>query len=353
MKKVLLIFVAMVTTLLSYSQEADAVSGATQTYKPDGNSLYHRTEETRLKIGELWVEGEVQNPGRINLEKLYKRDVFYKEAIPDDSGKINFIGANRYVGYSLFDLLNGFIIEKKNTDTFRPATDLFIVIENDQNEEVTFSWAEIFYTNIPHQVIIATESAPIEPYKCKVNYPTGNTWKLVAANDLYGYRMLENPVKITVKSFDKKDYTINRNLRNTFSPKVDVVVDDKLVMIIDSNSQFPTPQEKYKSVFYGMGQGYHPIPEFNGVELGPLIEKIMNKNTASWMSNGLVCFSGLDGYRVIYSYSELFNRVDQVQAILATENKSGESGYFRIYHPDCFYGDMSVKCLAEIFLFKE
>lgn len=349
MKKISLILIGAALLLSSCNLIPDAFTGATKNYDTNGNSLYHRTDETSLATGDLFIEGEVKNPGEVKLKKYYKREVFYKQATPNDSGNYNFVGAYRYRGYSLFDILNPFIVEKKNVEAFRPSTDLYIIIENDKGDKVTFSWAEIFLTNTPHQVIIATEMAPIKPYKKEVDYPTGKVWKIVAANDLFAFRELENPTKITIKSFDKKEYEINRELKNPFTPTVNVVIADKLVSTIDSTYNQKATVE-YKSIFYGMGMGYHASPTFKGVELMPIVD---NDEAQRWMQKGLVCFAGLDGYRVIYSYSELFNRVDQVKPILAIPDKYSESGYFRIYHPSSFYADMSAKALAEIYLFEE
>lgn len=326
----------------------DAFTGATKNYDANGNSLFHRTDETSLVTGNLFIEGEVKNPGEVKLKKYYKREVFYKQATPSDSGSYNFVGAYRYRGYSLFDILNPFIVEKKNVEVFRPSTDLYIIIENDKGDKVTFSWAEIFLTHTPHQVLIATEMAPIKPYKKEVDYPTGKVWKIVAANDLFAFRELENPTKIIIKSFDKKEYAINREIKNPFTPSVNVFIADKLVSTIDSTYNQKATVE-YKSIFYGMGMGYHSSPTFKGVELMP----IAADNELNYMQKGLVCFAGLDGYRVVFSYSELFNRVDQVKPILAKPDKYSESGYFRVYHPNSFYADMSAKALAEIYLFEE
>ncbi|PKP48889.1 MAG: hypothetical protein CVT92_15690 [Bacteroidetes bacterium HGW-Bacteroidetes-1] len=352
MKNLFLLLLTVVLISSSCNHRPDAVSGATKGYETNGNSFYHKTDETSLKVGDLIVEGEVQNPGKVNLENIYKREVFYKQSIPVDSTNVNFIGAYRYRGYSLFDLLNGFIVQKKNVETFRPLTDLYIIIENEKGENVTFSWAEIYLTVIPHQIIIATEAAPIEPYKREVAYPVGGNWKIIAASDLFAYRELDNPVKITVKSFDKKEFVINRNLDDSFSPKVDVTINDELFLTIDTLFQSDL-QLEYKSVFYGMGMGYHPEPVFKGLELMPLIGQQMTMVSKDWIRKGLVCFVGFDGYRVVYSYSELFNRVDQVKPILAIPEKKSKSGYFRIYHPISFYADMSAKNLAEIYIFKD
>lgn len=330
---------------------ADAVSGATKTMASDGNSLFHQTKEVSLKTGTLLVEGEVKNPGEINLDNHYKREVFIKESIFDKETGINFIGAYRYRGYSLFDLLHPFNHEKKNAEVFRPAIDLYVIIENAAGESVSFSWSEIFHTNNPHQIIIATEAAPIVPYRKEVNYETGDTWKVVAANDLFAYRVLVDPVKITVHSFDKKEYAINRELEPMYSQEVQVLHDDQQLVIIPKIEDEGT-YTRYYSSFYGMGMGYHEARYFQGPLLAKLLEGSIDFFDPEMNRHGLVCFAGLDGYRAIYSYSELFNRTDQVAPILAVPENPMDGGFYRIFHPAEFYADRSVKSLAEIYFFR-
>ena len=330
----------------------DAFSGATSKYYKNGNSLFHQTDETELKVGNLTVEGEVKNPGNVKLRKLYKREVFYKQATMGDSGKVDFVGAYRYRGYLLFDLLNPFIVEKKNLEEFRPATDLYIVIENDKGENVTFSWNEIFFNPIAHQVIIATEVAQVKPYKIEVEYPTGKTWKVVAATDMFSYRELENPTRITIKSFDRKVYPIHRKPENPYSPSVNIVVDNILLKTIEAREQSPS-DIVYKSVFFGLGMGYHDTPTFRGFPLRGEVMEYFAADAASWFRNGTVCVVGVDGYRAIFSMGELFNRIDQVEPILSIPDNSQKSGHYRLYSPMAFYADFSVRNLAELYFFRE
>lgn len=329
---------------------ADAISGASKKMQTNGNSLFHQTDEVSLQVGSLTVEGEVVRPGLIDLDQFYKREVVIKEALMEQ-GQIDFIGAYRYKGYSLFDLLHPFNQQKKNADSFRPAIDLYIVIENALGESVTFSWSEIFHTNNPHQILIATEAAPIIPYKKEVDYAMGENWKVVAANDLFAYRVLDNPVKITVRSFDQKEYVINRDLKSLFSPTVRVEWEDGQNWLIDPTG-CQQPEVRYYSSFYGMGMGYHAASYFEGPTLAALMEEHKDIWDPQWIRGGLVCFAGLDGYRAIYSYSELFNRVDQVAPILSKVAGVEEGGYYRVFHPAEFYADRSVKALAEIYFFK-
>ncbi|MDX9770654.1 MAG: hypothetical protein RBT19_09835 [Tenuifilaceae bacterium] len=346
------LILAICVVLSSCNIIPDAISGATRGYDANGNSFYHRTDETKLQTGNIVVEGEVKTTGLIRFKRYLKREVLHKQATLNAEGKIDFVGAYRYRGYSLFDLLNPFILDKKNAEEFVPATDVYIIIENNKGERVTFSWAEIYLSHTMHQVIIATEQASIEPYKRKVDYPKGSVWKVVASGDLFAYRELENPTKIIVKSFDRKHYPIDRDLEDPYSPTVNLVFNDELKCVVEADAS-SAPQMRYKSVFYGMGMGYHDTPYFEGPMLSHFVNPHIEQNYGEWMRNGLAFIVGKDGFRNVVSVSELFNRVDQVEPILAIPPVESGRGHFRLYHPSAFYADFSVRNLAEIYFFQE
>lgn len=328
----------------------DAITGATLDFAQDGNSLYHQTAEVSLKPGELSVEGEIKNAGKINLKKYYKREVVLKESRFDIDSGIMFTGAYRYKGYSLFDLLHEYNLDKKNTALFRPQIDAYIKVENSNGESVVFSWSEIFHTTSPHQIIIATEMAPIIPYRVEVNYPVGEKWRVVSAGDLFAFRMLEDPVKITVYSFDRKEYQINRDIRPLYSDAVTVFLEEVKLHTIQPQKD-GSPRLTYYSSFFGMGMGYHHANNFTGPLLTCLLEGVLDPFDARLNRNALVCFASADGYRAIYSYSELFNRVDQTAPILAITANQDDGGYYRNFLPDDFYADRSVKALKEMYIF--
>lgn len=339
------------------TSSTDALSGATTSKLSSRNSLFHNTPGIQLETGELKIEGEIQHPGKIDFNKFYHREVFVKETMINNKNEPEFIGAYRYSGYSLFDLLNEYVPAKKNAAIFRPEIDLYIKVENDHGDYVVFSWSEIFHTINPHQIIIATEVAQIKPHKKEINYPVGKTWKIVAANDLYAFRNLENPVKITVCSFDKKVYTINRDLHTLYSPELKVIKESNSPAnpVIEFTIHQPLSSERianYSSTFYGMGMGYHPVPGFSGFLLQDILKDSLNLVTGTSISKGLACFVSIDGYRAIFSNSELFNRVDQCQPMLSIVENPNDGGYFRIFLPTDFYADRSVKGLSEIYFFE-
>ncbi|MFO7998755.1 MAG: hypothetical protein R6U86_07220, partial [Bacteroidales bacterium] len=251
-------------------------------------------------------------------------------------------------------------------------------------------------------------------YRQEVDYPVGDQWKVVSAGDLYAWRTLENPVRITVRAFDRKAYPINRDLEPMHSPSIRVVCDGATDHEYRDRSaaggatppaaeagltaggarlhqggekrpeegDVPTaggekrseevemrpetegglqllPGEgfdyvlRYHSSFYGMGMGHHGTKFFEGPRLDVMLNKEEAFADARWNRHGLVCFAGLDGYRAVYSYSELFNRADQVFPILAVPEDPMDGGHYRIFHPSDFYADRSVKSVAEIFFFME
>lgn len=329
----------------------DALSSASLTMETNGNSLYHQTEIRPLTAGSIEVTGEVENPGLVDLKKFYKREVYIKELIPEEEGTRDFRGAFRYQGYALFDILHPYRLARENMETFPPVIDLYVVISNASGESVAFSWSEIFHTAQPYQIILAAGVAPIEPKKVKPDYETGKVWRVVAAGDFFAFRILDDPVSIAIYSFSEKDYPVNRDLKPLFSPEISVTGAEVEDFIISPSADSITFYS-YRTSFYGMGMGYHDQKVFSGPALAGMLEGSMKLFNPDMMRNGLVCFAGADGYRAVYSYSELFNRADQAAPILSVYNDPMNGGVYRIFLPTDFYADRCVKAVAEVFFFK-
>lgn len=330
----------------------DAMSGASLQIAKDGNSYYHQGEKKELKLGELLVVGEVEKEFRVDFNKIYRSSVVAKEFAMSDTGAGTFIGAYTYVGYSLHDILHPVKLKKKNSEEFRPNVDLYIEVENDKGEKVLFSWGEIFFTHHPNQVMIATEVLQVKPHKVDVDYPIGKNWRLIASGDYYNTRYLDNPTKIRICSFDKKAYTVNRELDPLYAPEVLVEFPDSGAVSITRQALDGTPL-RYETVFYGMGMGYHPNDGFEGTSLNQILEPYLKNIDKAYFKNGMACFSAADGYRTVYSYSELFNSNNPVQTLMVVQEENSVNGRFRVFHPGDFFADRSVKALNEIYFFKE
>jgi hypothetical protein len=313
----------------------------------DRNNNFYDNEETYMLPGnDIFVEGEVENPGRVDFSKLTKHSVIVKETLLTDDGKDAFVGAYRYDGYSLFDILTDRIIKKKNTDEFKPIIDLYVEIENSKGEKVILSWGEIFYPNTLHSCIIATDGMRIVPSKSKDLWPLPVERKLVVGNDLITERNISNPVKITVRSYSRS-IPVNRDLDPLYSPEFRIFSGENL---LETVSESPKLQpETVHTIFYGRGRGIHSTQPFTGFYLKEVLVKYFPMNKKN-LQQGLVAIVGKDGYRSVYSYSEIMNRNDQAEMLLVPCKEEKDGGRFRIF-PSCdFFSDRAVKAVSEIFV---
>ena len=355
MKRIIPVIILTLMLQMAFSQKEDPhmknasdpeISMTLVPDKADRNNNFYDNEETySLPLSGLVIAGEIENPGKVDFSKLTKHSVIVKEALLQHDTGNQFVGAYRYDGYSLFDILNERILKKKNAADFRPIIDLFVEIENARGEKVVLSWGEIYYPNFLHNTIIATEVMRIVPSKTKDLWPLPAESNLIVGQDLISERNISNPVKITVISYPR-NYLVNRDISPLVSDKVNVFSGEDQ---IDSFTAIPTllQKETLHTIFYGKGRGIHSTQPFSGVYLKDYLAgriKINQKN----LRTGLVVCAGIDGYRSVYSFSEIMNRSDQAEVLLVPCPEEKEGGKFRIF-PSCdFFSDRAVKALSEI-----
>ena len=323
-----------------------AVSEQVMADKADRNNNFYDNEETiRLPLNKIYVGGEIENPGQVEFEKLAKHSVIVKEALlKDDTGNI-FIGAFRYDGYSLFDILSDRILVKKNAAEFRPVIDVYIEIENDEGEKVVLSWGEIFYPNVLQNTIIATGVMRIIPSKTKDLWPLPTNCKLVVGHDLVSERNISRPTKITIHSYSR-NYKVDRDINPLVSEQVVVYQGEKQ---LDGFKAIPPGLQTgtVHTIFYGRGRGIHSTRPFSGIYIKDYLAGRIPANREN-LRTGLVVFAGIDGYRSVFSLSEIMNRSDQADILLVSCPEESDGGKFRIF-PSCdFFSDRAVKALCEI-----
>jgi hypothetical protein len=311
------------------------------------NNFYDNTETNALPVKELIVDGEIENPGKVDLSEFKLHSVIVKEAILDSTGEDRFVGAYRYDGYSLFDILNERIINKSNDEEFNPIIDLYIEILNENGEKVVFSWGELYYPNNLHKIIIAANVSRIVPSKTNELWPLPAESKIVAANDLVTERNISAPVKITVKSFPHS-FIVNRDLSPLYSDHIDLFISLKLAGKIEKIPE-GINNETFNTIFYGRGRGIHSTTPFSGILLKDILldyYPVSRKN----LQSGIMCIAGIDGYRCAVSYSELFNRNDQQEILLISTDYKEDGGRFRIFAAADFFSDRAIKSVSEIHL---
>jgi hypothetical protein len=309
------------------------------------NDFYDNAETYALNIKNIDVTGEIENPGKVDFSGLPLHSVIVKETLLDEDGN-SFVGAYRYDGYSLYDILNKRVLKKKNRNEFKPIIDLYVEVENDSGEKVLISWGEIFYPNHLHEIIVATNVMRIVPSKTKELWELPVESKLIISSDLITERNITNPNKITVKSY-KKSFKVERGKQDLYSSKIDIFNKDKIVETLYSNPE-DLQIETFNTIFYGRGRGIHSTQPFKGV----LLKKVLGKHfkpTKENLQKGLFAVVADDGYRVVFTYSEICNRNDQSEILLICNPEVKEDGIFRIF-PCCdFFSDRAVKAINEIY----
>jgi hypothetical protein len=353
MKQVSL-FLFILVSLVSCRTEADNTrpSLTVSTTQPIDtadmtNNFYDNTATHSLPVKDLIIEGEIANPGKVDFAKLPKRSVIVKEALVDSSGGDRFVGAYRYDGYSLFDILDERILRKANISEFKPIIDLYIEIENDRGEKVFFSWGEIYYPNNLHKIIIASDVSRIVPSKTKDLWPLPAESKIVAGSDLVTERNIGSPVKITVRSYPRS-FKVDRDMTVMNAPDIRIFRSSEQVDIIKSLPSEINPQT-FNTIFYGRGRGIHSTTPFTGILLKDLLVGYYPMSV-ELLKSGIICLAGIDGYRCVYSYSEIFNRNDQQEFLLIKTKPGEDGGVYRVFAACDFFSDRAVKSLSEIHL---
>jgi beta-aspartyl-peptidase (threonine type) len=309
------------------------------------NDFYDDAPTMQLKgAKKILVTGEVQKEMIIDLGKLPWHSITVKETTLRD-GEVSFAGAYRYDGYSLYDILNGVELKKKNEAEFPPVIDLYVEVSNDAGESVFFSWGEIYYPVDRHRILIATSVARIVPSKSKDQWPLPEHTKVVAGNDLVTARNISNPVRITVKSLDSK-YVINRDISPLISPMMKIFVNGKQRKVL---TELPRGADSltYRTVFYGRGMGIHGTTPFTGTLLADLLSGYY-RLTPEVLMRGMAVIAGVDGYRGAFTLSEIINRNDQQEMLLIERGSDDDGGRFSLFPAADFFSDRAIKAILEI-----
>lgn len=310
------------------------------------NDFYDNTPSQKLP-GALKIEvaGEVANPGVVDLSLLPSRSLIVREARQQQNDGVAFVGAYRYEGYSLLDILNDRVVAKKHGAGFKPQTDLMVAVENAAGDKAVLSWGEIYYPAVLHRVLIAAAAAPIVPGETKENWPLAPGVKLVCANDLFSERGILNPTRITV-----------------FTAPLEIVDKKGLQPLTVANFQVLRPgqpglafglsgvqaeKRTFPSVFYGRGKGYHGFQQFSGMLLKEALQRFVTLDEAT-LRRGYLVAASVDGYRIAMSCSELFNRNDQAEFLLLDRGEGSEGGRYVIFPAADFFSDRALKAVSVI-----
>ncbi len=306
------------------------------------NSLFDDSEIKTYALKSIMVQGEVQNPGSVDLSQLTLRSVPIKE-LGLENGKQIFKGAFFVSGYSLCDILDEKQVKKVAGNTFSPLIDLYVIVENDKGEKAVFSWGEIFFTGDGSNILISKSFQAINPVKIKTTWPLPDEPRLICGNDLLNVRYVSNPTKITVKSY--VGTFAAEKPENMYSPEIKIVKETNAISVGDVGSSVKS--RMYRAVEYGHGMGFKGVQNNTGF----LLKDIINANIKvipDELREAVAVISAKDGYRSVYSVSEIMNRNDNKDFLLIDRKDSPGDGRYTLFAADDFFVDRNVKAVEKI-----
>jgi hypothetical protein len=316
-----------------------------QTGSKSTSSYFDDSESRDLAPKSILLLGEVQNPGKVELSALPIRSIAIKEMGIED-GKRVFKGAFFVNGYSLYDILNTTNFKKAAENTFPSPVDLYVVIENDKGQRAAFSWGEIYYRN-SFDILIAKTIQPINPARAKVSYALPDSPRLICAADLLDVRYMDNPTKITVKSWRGNMPKVKP--KDIYSPELTVVAQTGNFGIGDIEPS--VVKRTYTKVGYGHGMGFNGNEDVTGYLLKDLLSPSL-KATPEMLRDRVAVASAKDGYRVVFSLSEILNRSDNQDLLLLDKRDTPGSGRYVLYPAADFFADRDVRAVEKLELFK-
>ena len=299
-------------------------------------------------LNQIEIDGEVESPVSISFDKLPRRSVIVKETLLKGDSDV-FVGAYRYDGYSLYDILNTVKVVKKNEKEFHPIIDLYVEITGKDGSKAIFSWGEIFYPIHRHEIIIATDVMRIVPSKTKDLWPLPVQRKMVAAHDLITERNISEPVKITIRSYPAS-FKVNKGADTAYSPSFTLY--NKGEKLGEISKITGLNEATYPAIFYGKGRGIHSTQPFKGYIIREWLSSYLGIDQVS-LRTGMVLAVAEDGYRAVFTLSEIMNRNDQAELLLIYRPEDKKYGVFRLYPAADFFSDRAVKALKAIYITTE
>jgi len=326
-------WMAFIVVAVSLAQDA----------KQGTNSFFDDSQAKEYAVRSILVEGEVENPGTVDLTQLPLRSVPIKD-ISMQAGKPSFQGAFYYSGYSLYDILDGRRVKKAAENTFSPLLDMYVVVENSQGEKAVFSWGEIYYVRDNHSILIARNVQAINPSKLQsVQWPPPGEPRLICSGDLMNARHLGNPTRIVVRSF--RGTFATQKPANIYAPEFTIVMAGKSINVGEMSPAME--KRKYRHAGYGHGTGFKGIEEVTGVLLKDVLDAKI-KTSADDLRQGIAVISAKDGYRGVFSLSELLNRNDNREFLLLDRKGIQADGRYVLFAAPDFFVDRNVKAIEKI-----
>jgi len=227
---------------------------------------------------------------------------------------------------------------------------LYIIIVG-ENDTVYASLPEILYTWNLSEVVYSLDRTLIVPmaFRDKVQPKKEKCHRIIFQQDLYPFRIINNPKKIIIKeglprlkSDDKKNmYSHNITIKHK---NADWELNDKILNNLK--------RVDIERIIYGYHKGFHARCVYSGIVIKDIINKLGIK--VKQPQKAVIFVKAQDGYTVVFSWYELMNSKKSSQYIIADKIDGKplpkRKGKYRIIAGGDFFADRSIKSVKEIII---
>jgi len=276
-----------------------------------------------------------------------------REVAPD--GK--FMGTYRYSGIPVLHILEGVAVKKPDNAAFDRPLDMIVTFENAAGERVHFSYGELTMTADANPVILAFDRKELvpskpkkdEPYKWNAHRENIKGLRLVCPAEPDTARYLDD-----VRSVHLNDVTVDNSLLPAMK-KGEKCAASSLTVIAGGKAKpvrlVGVERAAVKGwVRTGHGQGYKGISDAEGYNLASLLAK----NFPGCGPKNFFLFVACDGYRSIFSGTEVFKTLDG-RGMMLVEKLDGKkpAGGYTLGPVNDYYVDRDIWGLSHIMLIEE
>ena len=311
------VFFIMIGSNLTFSLEnnksTDAVSSAT-------------CPAIKKEIPEKFsirVTGKVKRDyvlSREYLSTLSTVRVRTKEMTPD--GKV--MGAYFYQGIPLYFILDGITPQKDKSDSFDRPLDLVITFISESGSTSNFSYGELAMCDDNNPITLAYNRTQLLPSKDPEKYKKNlykaplKGFRLICPGDLYDDRYLDNVIAvklILIPTSDNHFPQLGKG-KNCRSEKLYYIKDGKKLESSLVNVPLVTIPNWFR-IGHGRGIKFEKPETAEGYSL----RTWLNKHFGDGKPDDFYIFAGCDGYRSIFSWSEIYRTENGGKMILLRGKK--------------------------------
>lgn len=284
------------------------------------------------------------------LEALASSYLFTREI--SDEG--TYLGAYRYHGIPIINILDGIKIKKPADAAFDGPHDIIVQFKSRKGKISKCSYGELVMSKNMFNYILAYKREPIQPAKEGDSY-TKNLYKkdikglkLVIACDIDTTRYLDDVIEINLllPNYDDSLLPETKKGKSCLATRVVCISQGKPHTADFLHVQ---PQAVSNWIQVGHGRGYKGISNAKGFNL----KYFLVKNFSPIPHDAWFLFVGCDGYRCVFSYQEIFEHDSGNKLLIATHiNGKPAQGNYMLASTDDFFVDRCVWGLSHILLFK-